>query len=345
MNLGDQIQNKLDQLTKPQGSLGQLERIAMRVALNQQSLSPSVDVRRAAVFAADHGLAAAGVSAFPQQVTGQMVMNFLNGGAAINVFSRQAGADFELIDCGTLSPPPENLRGTVYQDYRIAAGSKNMLHGAAMSVAQLESCLGNGAAIVQRWLQQGLQLVALGEMGIGNTSSAALLMAAFTGLPLAQCVGRGTGHDDAGLQRKLTLLQQVQQQAPTQMSVKQTAAYFAGFEIATLAGVILAARTTPLTLLVDGFIVTSAALLARQLDPDAIAPLLFAHQGEEQGHQRLLAELQAEPLLTMGLRLGEGSGAALAMPLVVNAVAMLNDMASFASAAVSQKTVAETPAC
>jgi nicotinate-nucleotide--dimethylbenzimidazole phosphoribosyltransferase len=360
LDLSDQIQLKLDQLTKPQGSLGQLERIVKRVALNQQTLTPVCSDTLVCVFAADHGLAESGVSAFPQAVTGQMVMNFLSGGAAINVFSKQAGAHFKLVDCGIKEAvenqplAPGLLAEGLLINCRIAAGTKNSLHGPAMTEQQFQTCLDNGKQLVADWITAGYQLVALGEMGIGNTSSAALLMNALTDIPLAQCVGRGTGHDDAGLANKLDILQQVVNNAPkfnpaqlpaqlpAQQSIQQSAqkigAYFSGFEIATMAGVILAAHQSKLTLLIDGFIVASAALLAKKLSPQPLDELLFAHEGDEAGHSALLSIMNAEAILSMNLRLGEGSGAALAIPLVKSAVAMLNDMASFASAGVSNKS-------
>jgi nicotinate-nucleotide--dimethylbenzimidazole phosphoribosyltransferase len=344
LDLSDQIQLKLDQLTKPQGSLGQLERIAKRVALNQQTLTPVCSDTLVCVFAADHGLAESGVSAFPQAVTGQMVMNFLSGGAAINVFSRQARAHFKLVDCGIKEAvenqplAPGLLTEGLLINCRIAAGTKNSLHGPAMTEQQFQTCLDNGKQLVSDWITAGYQLVALGEMGIGNTSSAALLMNALTDIPLAQCVGRGTGHDDAGLANKLDILQQVVNNAPKFNPAQQIGAYFSGFEIATMAGVIMAANKSKLTLLIDGFIVASAALLAKKLSPQPLDELLFAHEGDEAGHGALLSIMNAEAILSMNLRLGEGSGAALAIPLVKSAVAMLNDMASFASAGVSNKS-------
>jgi nicotinate-nucleotide--dimethylbenzimidazole phosphoribosyltransferase len=343
LDLSDQIQLKLDQLTKPQGSLGQLERIAKRVALNQQTLTPVCSDTLVCIFAADHGLAESGVSAFPQAVTGQMVMNFLSGGAAINVFSKQAGAHFKLVDCG-IKEAVENqpLAEGLLINCRIAAGTQNSLHGPAMTEQQFQTCLDNGKQLVAHWITAGYQLVALGEMGIGNTSSAALLMNALTDIPLAQCVGRGTGHDDAGLANKLDILQKVVNNAPkfnsVQQSTQQIGAYFSGFEIATMAGVIMAANKSKLTLLIDGVIVASAALLAKKLSTQPLDELLFAHQGDEAGHSALLSIMNAEAILSMNLRLGEGSGAALAIPLVKSAVAMINDMASFASAGVSNKS-------
>jgi nicotinate-nucleotide--dimethylbenzimidazole phosphoribosyltransferase len=339
LDLSDQIQLKLDQLTKPQGSLGQLERIAKRVALNQQTLTPVCTETLVCVFAADHGLAESGVSAFPQAVTGQMVMNFLSGGAAINVFSRQAGAHFKLVDCG-IKEAVENqqLAEGLLINCRIAAGTKNSLHGPAMTEQQFQTCLDNGKQLVAQWITAGYQLVALGEMGIGNTSSAALLMNVLTDIPLGQCVGRGTGHDDAGLANKLNILQQVVNNAPKLNSAQQIGAYYSGFEIATMAGVILAANKSKITLLIDGFIVASAALLAKKISTQPLDELLFAHQGDEAGHSALLSIMNAEAILSMNLRLGEGSGAALAIPLVKSAVAMINDMASFASAGVSNKS-------
>lgn len=339
MTFSQQIQAKLDQLTKPQGSLGQLEHIALQVALNQRTLTPDVSQALVCICAADHGLAESGVSAFPQAVTRQMVLNFLNGGAAINVFSRQAGADFELLDCGIKEPvvPPANSAATLL-NYRIASGTENCLHAEAMTAEQFRQALHYGEERVGHWLQSGYQLIALGEMGIGNTSSAALLMSALTGQPIEQCVGRGTGHDDAGLARKLDILTQARARLDASASPEQIGACFGGFEIVTLAGMIMAAQGTPLTLIVDGFIVTAAALLAEALQPGCCESVLFAHEGDEQAHASLLDHLNADPILKLNLRLGEGSGAALVIPIVRSAVAMLNEMASFTDAGVSGKT-------
>lgn len=332
MNLEQAVQNKLDNLTKPQGALGQLENIAKQVALIQKTASPKIDKTIVAIFAADHGLAEAGVSAFPQEVTGQMVQNFLAGGAAINVFSKQARADFELIDCGIKVEPEDHALLT---KLRIAAGTKNMLQEPAMSQSQFQQCLKNGETLFERWQLQGYQLVALGEMGIGNTSSAAMLMSILLELPLTDCVGRGTGHNDEGLKKKLNILGQVKEQFASLNSPSDIGATVSGFEIATMTGVILASINSSVTLVIDGFIVTSAVLLAQRINSDAINNLIFSHQSDEAGHKKMLSALNAEPILKLGLRLGEGSGAALVIPLIRSAVAMLNEMASFSSAGVS----------
>ncbi len=327
------IAHKIATKTKPLGALGQLETLAQQVALVQQTLTPALRQPHVLVFAADHGIARAGVSQYPPEVTYQMVRNFASGGAAINVFCRQNGLGLTIVDAG--------VRGSfadlpAVRDEKIAEGTQNFAQSPAMSAAQCADALQRGARLADERHATGCNVLGLGEMGIGNTSSAAVLMHLFTGRPLAECVGRGTGLDATGLARKLATLTQAVAAHP-QVGTEPLAvlATFGGFEIAQLCGAMLRAAELRMLLLIDGFIASSALLVAARLAPAVLAYCVFCHESDEQGHRLLLAELGGQPLLRLGLRLGEGTGCALAYPLVQAAVNFLNEMASFESAGVS----------
>ena len=325
----------LDQLTKPPGSLGRLERLAADIAVLQNTLAPSITAPVALVFAADHGAADSGVSAFPKAVTAQMVLNFLGGGAAISVLARSNDFTLKVVDAGvdaTFAPHPLLI------DAKLGAGTANYLHGPAMTPALVEAGLVSARRLVADCARAGSNTLLLGEMGIGNTASAALLMHGLTDLPLAVCVGRGTGLDDEGLARKTGLLEQALARAPRPDTVPALLARFGGFEIVMLVGALLAAREHRLLVLVDGFTVSVAAAAAMALDPSVQASLVFTHRSAERGHEALLAHLGVTPLLDLGMRLGEGSGAAVALPVVRAALALFGGMATFASAGVSNKT-------
>ncbi|MBE2259129.1 MAG: nicotinate-nucleotide--dimethylbenzimidazole phosphoribosyltransferase [Rhodobacteraceae bacterium] len=328
------LQARIDGKTKPPGSLGRLERLALQIGQVQQSLTPSLDHPQLLVFAGDHGAAGAGVSAYPPEVTWQMVENFLAGGAAINVFARQNGLSLQIIDAGVAHD--FGVRPGLV-DAKIAAGTHNYLEQPAMSASERDTALARGAAIARGLADQGCRVLAFGEMGIGNSAAAALLTHHLTGTPLADCVGRGTGLDDAGLARKQRLLAQATRRAALapEADALTVLAEFGGFEIAMIAGAMLAAAERRVLLLVDGFIVTSALLVAAAIAPNIGDYCVFCHRSAEPGHLAQLHALHAEPLLDLGLRLGEGTGAALAWPLVRAAAAFLNEMASFASAGVS----------
>lgn len=331
------LQARIDGKTKPPGSLGQLERLALQIGQVQQSLTPSLDRPRLLVFAGDHGAARAGVSAYPQEVTWQMVENFLSGGAAINVFARLNGLELQVIDAGVAHDFGAR-QGLV--DAKIAFGTRSYLEQAAMSSAERDAALVRGAAIVHALAEQGCRVIGFGEMGIGNTAAASLLTHCLTGTPLVDCVGRGTGLDDAGLARKQALLAQAARRAALapDADALSVLAEFGGFEIAMMSGAMLAAAERGLLLLIDGFIVTSALLVAARLAPAICDYCVFCHRSAEPGHLAQLRALNAEPLLDLGLRLGEGTGAALAWPLVRAAAAFLNEMASFESAGVSSQS-------
>jgi len=331
------LQQKIDRKTKPLGALGQLESVARKIGLIQQRLDPEFGQPHLLVFAGDHGAAKAGVSAYPQDVTWQMVENFLAGGAAINVFARQNDLHLAIIDAGVAHDFGKRP-GLI--NAKIAAGTANYLEQAAMSVEQCAAAIARGAEIARNLSANGCNVVGFGEMGIGNTASASLITHCLTGTPLADCIGRGTGLDDAGLARKQALLEQAlkrYRQAGGGDAPLAVLAEFGGFEIAMMVGAMLGGAEAGMTLLIDGFIVSAAALVAARLHPALSEYAVFCHRSAEPGHQAVLQALQAEPLLDLGLRLGEGTGAALAFPLVEAALAFLKDMASFESAGVSDK--------
>ena len=330
------LQRAIDGKTKPLGALGLLEGLAVQLGLVQGTLKPQVGNPHVLVCAGDHGAARHGISAYPQDVTWQMVENFLAGGAAINVLARQAGLALIVADAGVNHDfgPRERLL-----DAKVAHGTASYLDGAAMTPEQCSRALEHGRAVVRTLREQGCNVLGLGEMGIGNTASAALLMHCLTSIPLERCTGRGTGLDDAGLRRKLELLERALAAWPNRSAQPlEVLTRFGGFEIAMLAGAMLAAAEARMTIVVDGFIVTSALLVAHALAPAVLDYCVFAHRSQEQGHRLQLEFLKARPLLDMDLRLGEGTGAALALPFLRNACAILGEMASFESAGVSEKS-------
>lgn len=327
------LREAIDQKTKPLGALGRIEALAFRIGRVRGSLAPTLDRPHIVVFAGDHGAAKAGISAYPQEVTWQMVENFLAGGAAINVFARVNGLGLTVVDAGVAHDfgPREGL-----VDAKIAPGTASYLDGPAMSAAQCALAMDRGAAIVGGLAGSGCEAIGFGEMGIGNTASASLVTHCLTGAPLIDCVGRGTGLDDAGLARKRALVQQALDawNGRTNDPLAVLARY-GGFEIAMMTGAMLEAARHRMLVLVDGFISGAAALAAARLAPAFLDYAVFSHLSKEPGHRLQLAALGAEPLLDLDLRLGEGSGCALAWPIVSCARAMLAEMASFASAGVS----------
>jgi len=319
-------------LTKPPGSLGQLEALAIRLAALQGSPRPTVDRVWISIFAADHGVAAEGVSAFPQAVTGEMLRNFAGGGAAISVLARALDATLEVVDLGTVNDPGElpGVRRAI-----IAASTANACTQPAMTDAQLQAALAAGAASVHAARAAGAQLFIGGDMGIANTTAASALGCALLGLPAAALGGAGTGLDAAGVAHKVRVIERALARHADATTALERLRRLGGFEIAALAGAFLAAAQAGLPVLVDGFIATVAALAAVQLQPACRPWLLFAHRSQEHGHARVLAALEATPLLDLGLRLGEGSGAAVAVPLLRLACALHNGMATFEQAGVS----------
>jgi nicotinate-nucleotide--dimethylbenzimidazole phosphoribosyltransferase len=329
--LARRLQHLLDNKTKPLGSLGALEALALQIGLIQQTERAQLLAPQLLVFAGDHGLAAHGVSAYPSDVTWQMVENFLAGGAAVSVLARQHGLDLTVIDAGVrhdFAPRPGLL------DRKIAPGTADALNGPAMTDAQCAQAIEAGREVVRG--SPG-NAVLLGEMGIGNTSSASLLMARLSGEPIERCVGRGTGLDDARLAHKLAVLAAVLRRHAAARTPQEALAAFGGFEIAMMTGAALQAAHERRVIVVDGFIVGAALLVAARIAPAVLGYCVFAHRSGEAGHALLLQHLKARPLLDLGLRLGEGSGGALAWPLLASAVRVLREMASFESAGVSNR--------
>ena len=327
----DRAQTRQTRLTKPPGSLGRLETAAVELAALQGDDRPGVDPVAITVFAADHGVCAEGVSAFPQAVTGQMIANFVAGGAAISVLARQLDAHLEVVNLGTVAPPPA-CEGVV--DETIAPGTDNLAVRPAMSMEQLEAALAAGDRAAARAADRGARLFIGGEMGIGNTTSASAVACALLGKPARSLPGPGTGLDRYGVGRKVAVIERALRRHADPRDPLQALASVGGFEIAALAGAFIGAAACGQVVLVDGFIVTVAALAAVRLRPELRPWLLFGHRSREPGHARLLQALEAEPLLDLDLRLGEGSGAAAAVPLLRQACALHNEMATFDDAGV-----------
>lgn len=335
--LAAQLDDAINQKTKPLGSLGVLEALAKQLGLVQDTVAVAVSEPAIVVFAGDHGVVAEGVSAYPQDVTWQMVENFLRQGAAINVFARQNGCALHIVDAGVahdFGTRPELV------DRKVAHGTRNFAIEPAMSAQQCATAMERGAAFAA---DLPGNVIGFGEMGIGNTTAAAALMHKLTGIPVGECVGAGTGLTPEGVLRKQRVIEaaaQLHQGVGDPVAVLAT---FGGFEIAMMVGAMLKAAERRKLLLIDGFIVTSALLVAARIAPAVLDYCVFAHCSDEAGHRRMLDALGARPLLQLGLRLGEGTGAALALPLVHAAANFLNEMATFGSAAVSEKIGADTP--
>jgi nicotinate-nucleotide--dimethylbenzimidazole phosphoribosyltransferase len=335
INVVEQAAARQQQLTKPAGSLGRVESVAVQLAGLQGQVKPTLEQVWIAIFAGDHGVVAEGVSAFPQEVTGQMLLNFVSGGAAISVLARQLGAQLEVVDLGTVNPAL-NLPGV--RHLNIGAGTANFVQGAAMTQAQGEQALQAGRDSLLRAKVAGAQLFIGGEMGIGNTTAASALACALLDCPVAHLTGPGTGLNAEGVSHKAQVIERALALHAAQRSdALQTLFNLGGFEIAALVGAYLAAAQEGVAVLVDGFICTVAALVAVRLNPACREWLLFGHRGAEPGHRHVLETLQAEPLLELGLRLGEGSGAALAVPLLRLACDLHGQMATFAEAAVADR--------
>jgi nicotinate-nucleotide--dimethylbenzimidazole phosphoribosyltransferase len=329
----EDVQRRLDAKTKPRGSLGRLEDLACRIASIRGTPQPTVAAKAIVVMAADHGVAEEGVSAYPQVVTRQMVLNFARGGAAINVLARHAGARVVVVDMGvTHAPPP--LPGI--HSCRIGPGTRNFTRGPAMSRAHATAAIEAGVRLAEKLIAEDVGLVGTGEMGIGNTTAASALTAALTGTAPEAVTGRGTGVDDAGLQRKIAVVRQaLTRNAPDAADALGVLAALGGFEIAGLTGVMLGAAARRVPVVLDGFITGAAALVAARLAPAARDYLIASHLSVEVGHRVLLETLRLRPLLDLELRLGEGTGAALAMPLIDAALRLLAEMATFEDAGVS----------
>ena len=308
--------------------------MALGIGLIQDAPAPVLRFPAILVFAGDHGIVKEGVSAYPQEVTEQMVWNLARGGAAVNVFARQHGIHLQVIDAGVNADFP-SLPGLV--DAKIARGTRNFLQGPAMSVRQCVQALEQGAGLVLALREKGCNIIGFGEMGIGNTSSAAMIMSRICRLPVSLCVGRGTGVNEAGLLRKRAVLENASRRHALDLSPLEILEHFGGFEIAMLCGGMMQAAELRMVVLVDGFIATAAVLIAAALHEHFLDYCIFTHLSGEAGHGRMLEYLGATPVLKLGLRLGEGTGCTLAYPLLQSAVRFLAEMATFDSAHVSEK--------
>jgi nicotinate-nucleotide--dimethylbenzimidazole phosphoribosyltransferase len=330
--LASRLDEAINNKTKPLGSLGALEALAKRLGLIQRTTAVSVDRPAILVFAGDHGVVAEGISAYPQDVTWQMVENFLANGAAINVFARQNGAALYVVDAG-VNHDFGSRPGLI--DRKVAHGTRNFALEAAMTPQQCATAMEHGAALVT---ELPGNVVGFGEMGIGNTTAAAALMHKLAGVPVADCVGAGTGLSAQGVLNKRRVIEAAVERHAGVSEPLEVLATFGGFEIAMMAGAMLQAAALRKTILIDGFIVTAALLAASRLAPALLDYCVFAHCSDEAGHRRMLEQLGARPLLQLGMRLGEGTGAALALPLLHAAANFMNEMATFASASVSEKS-------
>ena len=339
------LQHKLDNKTKPLGSLGRLEALALQLGEILGTTTPALVEPQLVVFAGDHGLTARGVSAFPSEVSWQMVENFLAGGAAVSVLARQNGISLTVVDCGVnhdfLAGQPAGGQRPGLLVRKVANGTADSSVQPAMTAEQCEQALQNGREIVK-----GLpgNVLLLGEMGIGNTSVASLLLARLTGLDIEVCTGAGTGLDAPAVQRKAAVLREVLARHPEATAPLDALAALGGFEIATMVGALLQAAHERRVVVVDGFITTAAVMVAHALQPLVLQRCVFAHRSGERGHEFMLQHLGVQALLDLGLRLGEGSGGALAWPLLPSACTILREMASFEAAGVSEQSVADKQA-
>lgn len=335
------LQHKIDNKTKPLGSLGQLEDLALQIGQILDTESPQLDQPQMLVFAGDHGLTARGVSAFPSDVTWQMVENFLAGGACVSVLAKANHIALTVVDCGVnhefLDAAKTPRAGLLIA--KVAHGTTDSSTAPAMTAAQCRQALENGMAIVKNLPAGSGSAILLGEMGIGNTSAASLILSRLTGLDIAECTGAGTGLDGAGVDHKTAVLREVLAFHAGVTAPLDVLAAFGGFEMATMLGAVFQAAAERRVIVVDGFITTAVVMVAQALQPAVLQRCVFAHRSGERGHALMLAQLNAKPLLELGLRLGEGSGAALAWPLLAAACTVLRDMASFESAGVDEKLI------
>jgi len=320
------LQDKIDNLSKPKGALGLLEKLALQIGMIQQTLEPKLMNPYNVIFAADHGIVSEGVSLSPKEVTWQQSHNFLHGGAGVNFFCRQHGFTLEIVDAGVDYDFPKDC-GII--DKKIRKGTRNYLYEAAMTVDEMNRCIESGAEVVRDIYTKGCNVISFGEMGIGNTSSSSLWMSCFTGVPLRQCVGAGSGLDNEGIVRKYKILQQALDTHQRKFTDEEVLCYFGGYEMVMALGAMCQAAALNMLILVDGFIMTSCILAASRFYPDILSYAIFCHCGEEAGHKLLIESLGVSPLLDLGLRLGEGTGAICAYPIVDSAIRMLNEMSSF----------------
>ena len=330
------IQERIDSLNKPKGSLGRLEELAMQACLVQQTLTPSLSHPCHLLLGGDHGIEREGVSVSPREVTWQQMINFSHGGGGVNMFCRQHGFDLTIVDVGVdydLSTVPGIL------NRKIARGTRNFRYEPAMTESEYVQALAIGADLVDACHEKGSNLVCIGEMGIANTSPSSIWMSLFCNIPLNECIGAGAGLDHAGIRHKYEVLKESVDRYGARGKKNDTTdiiTYFGGFEMVTAIGAMLHAAELKMLILVDGFIMTACALAATRLYPQAQAYMIFGHCGDESGHGRMLNHLKARPLLSLGLRLGEGTGALCAYPIIASAVRMMNEMNDFEHANITR---------
>lgn len=333
------LQNKIDNLNKPKGSLGTLESLALQIGLLQETLSPTLSHPCHLLFGADHGIEREGVSVSPREITWQQMINFTRGGGGVNMFCRQHGFDLHIVDVGVdydLTPYPEII------NRKIADGTGNFLYEPAMTYEQMNEAIQVGSDVVDFCLAKGCNVLSIGEMGIANTSPSSIWMHLFLGIPLDQCVGAGAGLNSAGIQHKLDVLQRsvfrfVNEVEPEERDNPiEIVRQFGGFEMVAAIGAMISAAEHKMIVLVDGFIMTACMLAASQLYPEVLRAAIFCHQGDESGHKLMLQGMGVKGLLNLGLRLGEGTGALCAYPIVESAVRMINEMNNFENAKITK---------
>lgn len=327
------LQDKIDNLTKPKGSLGRLEELAIQIGTIQQTLSPVLKNPQNIVFAADHGVIVEGVSFSAPEVTAQQIYNFLKGGAGINMFARQHHFILKVVDCG-VNADFGYLPGLF--DRKIRKSTDNYLHQAAMTEAEMNRAIEIGVEMVDLAWQDGTNIISFGELGMANTSASSIWMSYFTGIPLKECVGAGSGLDNKGIAHKYNVLRQAMANYKGDGSTKDILRWFGGFEMVAAVGGMLRAAERGMIIIIDGFIMTNCVLAAGKLYPEVLEYCIFGHQGDEAGHKLILDVLQARPLLNLGLRLGEGTGAICAYPIIESAVQMINEINSFQKAAITK---------
>lgn len=334
MNLSAELQSKIDLKTKPLGSLGFLETIAHKIGSIQNTLSPKLINPTLIVFAADHGIASHGVSAYPPEVTHQMVLNFLNKGAAINVFCNQNNIDLKIVDAGVNFDFELNEKLIIQ---KIRSGSRSSLHEPAMTLEEFQYSLKAGENLVDKIAENGSNIIGFGEMGIGNTSAASLIMSRLFDIKIEDCIGKGTGVENELLQNKINILKQVVDKHPNVTDPMAVAQTFGGLEISQMIGAMQSAYNNKMTIMIDGFIATSAISVLAKIDANILNHCIFCHVSDEKAHQLLLENLNQRAILNLNMRVGEGTGCAVAFPIIQSAVNFLNQMASFEQANVSNK--------
>ncbi|MFR3329373.1 MAG: nicotinate-nucleotide--dimethylbenzimidazole phosphoribosyltransferase [Odoribacter splanchnicus] len=327
------LQDKIDNLTKPKGSLGRLEELAVQIGTIQQSLSPVLRTPQNIVFAADHGVVVEGVSFSAPEVTAQQIYNFLKGGGGINMFARQHHFILKVVDCG-VNADFGDLPGLIHR--KIRKSTDNYLYGPAMTPEEMERAIEIGAEMVQLAYQEGTNIISFGELGMANTSASSIWMSSFTGIPLKECIGAGSGLDNQGIEHKYQVLKRATDNYQGNGTTEDILRWFGGFEMVAAVGGMLQAAELGMTIIIDGFIMTNCILAASKLHPEVLEYCVFGHQGDEAGHKLVLEALHAKPLLNLGLRLGEGTGAICAYPIIESAIHMINEMSSFKQAAVTK---------